>query len=108
MFGRRKVTKPIASAVTRWGSDPFAHSAYSYVAKGCTGVDYDILAEPVSNVLYFAGEHTNRSHPTTCAGAIISGWREAGRIVRDHGRWRTKMCKELMEMDSAWDECQEK
>tara|TARA_B110000211_G_C13958199_1_gene499327 strand:+ start:484 stop:1047 length:564 start_codon:yes stop_codon:yes gene_type:complete len=103
MFGTHRVTLPVASVVTRWGSDRFARSAYSYVATGCTGKDYDILAETVSNVLFFAGEHTNRSHPTTCAGAMLSGWREAGKIATIHGRWRTPVVEDLMSLESVWD-----
>jgi monoamine oxidase len=104
MFGVSKVpSMPSASVVTRWGSDPFARSAYSYVSTGCTGHDYDILAEPVAKTLFFAGEHTNRKHPTTVAGAMLSGWREAGKIASIHGRWRTNIVEDLMKLDSVWD-----
>ena len=103
MFGVRNVPAPIASCVTEWGKDRFARSAYSFVATGCTGNDYDVLAESVSDVLYFGGEHTNRSHPTTCAGAMLSGWREAGKIAATHGRWRTDLVNDLMHLNSVWD-----
>jgi hypothetical protein len=33
---------------TRWGQDPFARGAYSHIAVGASGTDYDALAAPVS------------------------------------------------------------
>ena len=47
---------------------------------GATGEDYDALAEPVGDGLYFAGEATMRRHPATMHGAFLSGMREAARI----------------------------
>lgn len=76
MYGKEKVpmgTKPVHSVVTRWGTDPYSKGAYSYVSVGCSGDDYDIIADPAfDGTVYFAGEHTNRNHPTTCAGAMLS------------------------------------
>lgn len=46
--------------ITRWRSDPFACGSYSYVATGSSGKDYDILGQPVSDYLFFAGEATTR------------------------------------------------
>ena len=45
------------------------------------GEVYDSIAEPVQDRLFFAGEATWRKHPTTAAGAYLSGLRAAGRIV---------------------------
>ena len=82
------VPEPIDAVVTRWGSDKYARGAYSFVPVGSTGVEYDLLAAPVGASLLFAGEATNRSHPTSCHGALRSGLREAARIARLRGRWR--------------------
>lgn len=75
------VPDPIQTICTRWGSDPLSYGSYSHVRVGSSGVDYDILAESVSNRLFFAGEATTRQHPATMHGAYLSGLREASRIL---------------------------
>jgi len=67
--------------VTRWASDPFALGSFSYVAVGSSGENYEALAKPVDN-LFFAGEATHRHHPSTVAGAYMSGIRAALEIGR--------------------------
>lgn len=81
LFGEDKVSDPVASVVTDWGSDPYSYGAYSYVAVGSSGEDYDILGRPVENCLFFAGEATCKEHPDTVGGAMMSGLREAVRII---------------------------
>ncbi|XP_052201599.1 lysine-specific histone demethylase 1 homolog 3 [Diospyros lotus] len=81
LFGGSAVPDPVASVVTNWGKDPFSCGAYSYVALGASGEDYDILGRPVENCLFFAGEATCKEHPDTVGGAMMSGLREAVRII---------------------------
>lgn len=81
LFGEATVPDPVASVVTDWGRDPFSYGAYSYVAVGASGEDYDILGRPVANCLFFAGEATCKEHPDTVGGAMMSGLREAVRII---------------------------
>ncbi|GAB4839444.1 hypothetical protein Ancab_028966 [Ancistrocladus abbreviatus] len=81
LFGEASVPNPVASVVTDWGRDPFSYGAYSYVAVGASGEDYDILGRPVENCLFFAGEATCKEHPDTVGGAMMSGLREAVRII---------------------------
>ncbi|XP_042507973.1 lysine-specific histone demethylase 1 homolog 3-like isoform X2 [Macadamia integrifolia] len=81
LFGEAKVPDPVASVVTNWGKDPFSRGAYSYVAIGSSGEDYDVLGRPVGNCLFFAGEATCKEHPDTVGGAMLSGLREAVRII---------------------------
>ncbi|XP_051138983.1 lysine-specific histone demethylase 1 homolog 3 [Andrographis paniculata] len=81
LFGEDKVPDPVASVVTNWGTDPYSYGAYSYVAVGSSGEDYDLLGQPVDNCLFFAGEATCKEHPDTVGGAMISGLREAVRII---------------------------
>ncbi|KAJ0680320.1 putative spermine oxidase transcription regulator Homeodomain-LIKE family [Helianthus annuus] len=81
LFGEAAVHDPVASVVTDWGRDPFSYGAYSYVAVGASGEDYDALGRPINNCLFFAGEATCKEHPDTVGGAMMSGLREAVRIV---------------------------
>ena len=41
--------------LTKWGDDVYSQGSYSYVAIDATGEDYDVLAQPVDNKLFFAG-----------------------------------------------------
>lgn len=74
--------EPVVAYVTQWSKQHFSRGSYSYVAKGSSGVDYDLLAAPVNDRVFFAGEATSRCHPATVAGAYGSGLREAARILR--------------------------
>jgi monoamine oxidase len=80
MFGSR-IPSPDAWLVTRWASDPFALGSYSYIASGGRGSDMDVLAEPVRDRLFFAGEATSRAQYGTAQGAFLSGFRAAGEIA---------------------------
>lgn len=42
--------------VTRWGADKDVGMSYSYMGVNATGDDYDAIAEPVLDTIYFAGE----------------------------------------------------
>lgn len=75
------IPDPVACVVSRWGSEPFSKGSYSYVAVGASGDDYDVLAMPVGRRILFAGEHTVRQHPDTVGGAMLSGIREAARVI---------------------------
>jgi monoamine oxidase len=72
MFGD-DIPEPDGMLVTRWGKDPFAFGAYSHIPPFASGDDYDALAEPVGDALFFAGEATSREYPSTVHGAYLSG-----------------------------------
>ena len=79
IFGS-EVPEPKGSVVTRWMSDPHTRGSYSNLPVGSSYEDYDTLAEPIADRLFFAGEATNRVHSATVHGAFLSGVREASRI----------------------------
>lgn len=74
-------TTLVESIVTRWQVDPFSRGSYSYVGLEATPADYDLLARPIGESLFFAGEATSRSYPATVHGAYISGLRAANEVL---------------------------
>ena len=83
IYGRRGITvpAPVTWRCTRWEGDPLSFGSYSHVAVGASGADYNVMAEPVANRLFFAGEATTRKHPATMHGAFFTGLREAAKIT---------------------------
>jgi monoamine oxidase len=79
-YGER-IPEPESAIVTRWNQDPFTFGSYSYIPVGGDSSDRDLLAEPVGDRLFFAGEATNRDYPSTVHGAYLSGIREAKRLI---------------------------
>lgn len=80
MFGAA-VTPVEGAVISRWQRDPFSRGASSYIPVGASGEDYDAMATPVGDRLFFAGEATCRKHASTVHGAYLSGLREAGRLL---------------------------
>lgn len=65
-----------------WQSDPFSRGAYSYGKVGSDGAQ-EVLATPLDNTIFFAGEATDISgHNGTVHGAIASGLRAAREILQ--------------------------
>lgn len=75
------IPNPVSMLRTKWGQNVNTYGAYSYATNGTTSADFDTLAEPVNNQLFFAGEHTNRTYRGTVHGAYLSGIREADNII---------------------------
>ena len=67
--------------ITRWGADPWARGAYSYLAPGTSSATRRTLAQPVGSRLFFAGEATDLDHPATVHGALASGRRAAAEVL---------------------------
>lgn len=75
------IPEPENLIITRWSQDPFAFGSYSYIPVGGDSSDRDLLAEPVNQRLFFAGEATSREYPSTVHGAYLSGIRAAQRLL---------------------------
>jgi len=101
LFGPRAVPAPVSHKVTRWRSDVYARGSYSNIPVGSHGMHYDIMAAPVGEGVFWAGEATNRHHPTTAAGAFDSGQREAHRVARLWGRSRDSAVAYILEARAA-------
>src|SRR6266849_1938105 len=74
---RRKL-KPLAQS--RWAHDPFARGSYSHALPGHAG-DRAVLATPVDDRLFFAGEACSAEDFSTAHGAFLSGREAADRIA---------------------------
>ncbi|MGP8119189.1 MAG: flavin monoamine oxidase family protein [Xanthobacteraceae bacterium] len=70
---RRRLT-PLAAS--RWAHDPYARGSYSHALPGHAG-NRALLAAPVDNRLFFAGEATSPNFFSTAHGARDSGERAA-------------------------------
>ena len=74
----RKRLTPLASS--RWAHDPFALGSYSHALPHHAD-DREMLAEPVDNRIFFAGEATSPNFFSTAHGARDSGERAADEVV---------------------------
>ena len=67
-----------------WTAEPYIRGTYSYPAPGSYpngGPSMrETLAQPVGGELFFAGEATNNTAPSTVPGALQSGERASGEI----------------------------
>jgi monoamine oxidase len=78
----RSVARGIAEVhATAWTREPFALGAFSCAEPGAAHLRH-VLAEPVDNRLFFAGEHTHEGLWGTVGGAWLSGERAAKQAVR--------------------------
>jgi monoamine oxidase len=74
---RRKL-KPLKES--RWAHDPFARGSYSHALPGHAG-KRAMLAAPIDDRLFFAGEATSRNFFSTAHGAHDSGERAAKEVL---------------------------
>jgi monoamine oxidase len=81
---RRKL-KPLKES--RWAHDPFARGSYSHALPG-HAADRAILAAPVDERLFFAGEATSPNFFSTAHGALESGQRAAREVMTATARIR--------------------
>ena len=64
-----------------WAKEPFVGGAYSYATVGM-GNAREVLAEPINNKVFFAGEATHQNgHNSTVQGALETGEREAINVI---------------------------
>lgn len=81
MFGAN-IPEPESFINTRWSLDPFSYGSYSYIAPDASAADFEELAKPIADRLFFAGEATSSQYFATTHGAYLSGIRAAERIIR--------------------------
>lgn len=92
-LGAKDVPQPSGCVVSGWNADQFAMGAYSFipVAAGdkvedhahASPLDFVELSKPLwKGRLGFAGEHTELDCWASAHGAMMSGEREASRVLR--------------------------
>ena len=82
VFGKRDLPSLLEQVEWHdWQHDPFACGAYSYVLAG-GGRARKLLARPVEETLFFAGEACDTSGESgTVGGALQSGRRAAREVL---------------------------
>ena len=75
-FARR--VKPLH--IHRWKADPFARGSYSYALPG-KAEGRAVLAAPVDDRLFFAGEACSRNNYSTAHGGYLTGIAAAGQAI---------------------------
>lgn len=88
--GNPDIPKPLRILRSSWGSNPYIRGSYSFTRVGSSGGDCERLAMPLpyANItkapplqVLFAGEATHRKYYSTTHGALLSGQREANRLI---------------------------
>ncbi|XP_045190327.2 spermine oxidase-like [Mercenaria mercenaria] len=85
-FLKKDIPLPSKTIITRWGNSKSTRGSYCYIQVGSTVGDVEILGEPITDsngkpVIQFAGEATHPSFYSTTHGALLTGHREAKRIL---------------------------
>lgn len=81
LLGEGFRTKLHVLGSSRWAHDEFARGSYSHALPGHAGAR-EVLAAPVDDRLFFAGEATSPNFFTTAHGAQESGVRAAREVMR--------------------------
>eukprot|EP00210_Caulerpa_lentillifera_P000544 g525.t1 len=87
VFGSQVKEFFLRGKVTRWKSDIFSRGCYTYIPIGASGTGYENLSHPILGHGYgvlFGGEHTNKEHPDTIGGAMITGKRNSHHVEDKH------------------------
>ncbi|XP_032417939.1 spermine oxidase isoform X1 [Xiphophorus hellerii] len=94
--GNPDIPKPKRILRSSWGSNPYIQGSYSFTRVGSSGQDCERLAMPLPYAnstkapvrqlnkplqVLFAGEATHRKYYSTTHGALLSGQREATRLM---------------------------
>ncbi|WP_367606975.1 FAD-dependent oxidoreductase [Legionella sp. W05-934-2] len=75
------IPEPTSTMQTNWADDPNTLGSYSYLPYQYDAGLYQIMANPVTEKLFFAGEATSTTDPSTIHGAYLSGLRAADEIL---------------------------
>jgi monoamine oxidase len=85
MFGVELGDRLCDAMFVNWQADPYARMAYSYVPVNGAGLRSQ-LAQPLDQILFFAGEATHPTRASLVHGALESGIRAAHEILSKFNR----------------------
>lgn len=86
-LNKKDIPQPRKIIRTRWGNNPYTRGSYSFLKVGAAATDVEVLAEPLMGSesdkpqVCFAGEATHHCHYSTTHGALLTGLREAKRLL---------------------------
>jgi len=75
------IPSPSSYRITRWGQDPLFLGSYSSPGLHADTQTYTNFANPVRNLLFFAGEATSETDCSTVLGAFLTGERAAKQVL---------------------------
>ncbi|XP_054655588.1 peroxisomal N(1)-acetyl-spermine/spermidine oxidase isoform X1 [Dunckerocampus dactyliophorus] len=89
MFTGNPIITPRRVLRSQWLNNPWTCGSYSYPSKGCSLQDLENMMEPLPSKpslsqplqVLFAGEASHPSYFSTVHGALLTGWREADRLI---------------------------
>ena len=84
MVGSKAREKFVKGTLTQWGNDPLTLGAYAALRPGASGARA-VLARPLDDRLFFAGEAAAGPYYATCGGAWRSGELTARDVIRTLG-----------------------
>ena len=66
---------------TSWLTEPYFKGAYSFPSTQSSEEDFENISKPLSEKIFFCGEHTNLQYLATTHGALMSGIRVAEEVI---------------------------
>jgi len=81
MYGQA-IPEPISMEKTSWHTHPFALGSYPHLKPGSDITACDIIATPLENKVYFAGDATSKEYMATAHGAYLSGIHAASTLLK--------------------------
>ncbi|MCF6765880.1 FAD-dependent oxidoreductase [Thiotrichales bacterium 19S3-7] len=80
MYGK-KVRQPTSYIRTNWVSDRYSYGSFSCLPVGVSHHMYQALAKPIDGRIFFVGEATSSTDPSTVHGAFTSGVEAAKQVA---------------------------
>ncbi len=81
MFGSG-ISTPVAMKKTSWHTNPYSLGSYPHLKPGTDLSACDVIAAPLGNKVFFAGDATSRKYMATAHGAYLSGIAAADSIMK--------------------------